>query len=101
MHLYQMTGASFFGAPFQAIEEWLIEINCLNWYPKLARQHHCLTAGTATRVNNNFKPMLWQRSQNIQSKAVVAWTQLVHICEKDVNWIWSLHPARRITAFLL
>jgi hypothetical protein len=83
MHLHQMTDAIFFGAPFQVIQEWLIGINRLNWCPNLARQDHRLTSHTATRVNNDFKTVLRQRSQNIKTKAVVSWTQLVHICEKE------------------
>jgi hypothetical protein len=51
-----------------------------------------LTPGTATCVNNDFKPVFWQRSQDIQTKAVVAWAQLVHAGEKQINWIWRVHP---------
>src|SRR4029453_2981510 len=93
MHLHQMGEALFFGAPFQAIQEWLIGINRLNRCPKLARQHQRLASPTATRVNNDLKPVLRQRPQNIKSKAGVSWTQLVHIREKEINRIWSFHPA--------
>src|SRR6267143_2163421 len=94
MDLHQMSETLFFGAPLQAIQEWLIRINRVNWCSQLARQHHGLRSRAATRVNNDSKPVLRDRSQNIQTKAVVSWTQLVHICEKEVNRIWSFHPAR-------
>src|SRR4029453_2347270 len=67
-------------------------INRLNRCPKLARQHQRLASRTATRVNNDLKPVLRQRPQNIKSKAGVSWTQLVHIREKEINRIWSFHP---------
>jgi hypothetical protein len=94
MHLYQIMQASFFGAPFQSIQESLIRINGVNWRPKLARQHYGLTPRTAACVNNDFKPVLRERPQNIQTKAIVSWTQLFHICEQQVNRIRSFHSAR-------
>src|SRR4030081_1558099 len=96
MELHQMSETLFFGAPLQAIQEWVIRINRVNWCSQLARQHHGLTSRAATRVNNDSKPVLRERSQNIQAKAVVSWTQLVHFCEKEVNRIGSFHPASAV-----
>jgi hypothetical protein len=71
-----------------------MRINGLNRDPKLARQHHSLTSRTAARVNNDFKPVLRQRSQDIKSKVVVSGAQLVYVCEKEVKRVGSFHPAR-------
>jgi len=92
MHLHQMSEAFFFGAPLQAIQEWLIRIDRLNWSLKLACQHYGLTSRAATRVNNDFKPVLRQRPQNIKAEVVVSWTQLVHIFKKEVKRTRSFHP---------
>src|SRR5205823_9408525 len=47
-----------------------------------------------SRINNDFKMVLRQRSQDIKTNAVISGTQLVHICKKEINRIRSFHPAR-------
>lgn len=89
---HEMPKVLFFGAPFQSIQKWLVTIHFVDRRFQFVRQHEHLTSRTATRVYYNIKAVLRQRPQNIQSKAVVSWTELVHIGEEEVNRARSCHP---------
>ena len=92
MRAHQLSKTFLSGALYEAIQKRLIRIYCMNWRFKFIRQHERLASGAATGINHHSKMMLWERSQNVQTQAVVAWTQLVHVGEKEINWIRCFHP---------
>jgi hypothetical protein len=91
VRLHEVLDACVPGTPHEFLQERLVGVDGVHATSELLCERDGLTTGPGTGIDDEAKPLLGEEAQDMQRVGVVAWPELFHAAEEQVDGVADVH----------